>query len=39
MKTAVNPCVYTDSDKESDTLIIVYIDDLLITSTDIQKLN
>lgn len=38
-KNAVNPCVYTDSDKETDTIIIVYIDDLLIASTDIQRLN
>lgn len=34
-KSPVNPCVYT----YLDIIIIIYVDDLLIGSTDIQKLN
>jgi len=31
--------VYVDNDKESDLVIVIYVDDLLIGSRDIHKLN
>lgn len=31
--------MYTNSEKETETIIVVYVDDLLIASIDIQKLN
>lgn len=31
-RTAVNPCVYVDTKEGSDSIIIVYVDDLLIAS-------
>lgn len=34
-KTAVNPCVYV----KSDIIITIYVDDLLIASADIDKIN
>lgn len=38
-KTEVDPCVYVDNGSKSDLIIIVYVDDLLIGSRDINKLN
>lgn len=38
-RTETDPCVYVDIINESDLVIIVYVDDLLIGSRDINKLN
>lgn len=38
-KTEAHPCVYADTEEKSDLIIIIYVDDLLIGSRDIQKLN
>lgn len=37
-KTATNPCVYVDADNNSDVIIIVYVDDLLIGSKSLGKI-
>lgn len=37
-KTAVNPCVYVDLKKDSDIVITVYVDDLLIGSANLKEL-
>lgn len=36
--TAINPCTYADSDKTRDTIILVYVDDLLIASADLSNI-
>lgn len=36
-KTAANPCVYVDTNINSNAVIIVYIDDLLIGSKSLEK--
>lgn len=38
-KTEADPCVYVNNDEENDIIIIVYVDDLLIGSRDINRLN
>jgi len=37
-KTDVRPCVYINSTKENRVVIIIYVDDLLIASSDIKEL-
>jgi len=37
-KTDVSPCVYIKSTKENRVVIIIYVDDLLIASSDIKEL-
>lgn len=37
--TAVDPCVYVNIKKDNDTVIIIYVDDLLIASTDLSNIN
>jgi len=39
MKQTEDPCVYVDNNQENDVIIIVYVDDLLIGSRNINKLN
>lgn len=36
-KTEADPCMYVDNDEESDLVIIVYVDDLLIRSQDFHS--
>lgn len=38
-ETEADPYVYVDDDEASDLVIIVYVDDLLIGSRDIYRLN
>lgn len=39
-KTAIDPCVYVSNDKNSDAIItaLVYVDDLLITSVNLEEI-
>jgi len=37
-KTDVSPCVYINSTKENRVIIIIYVDDLLVASSDIEEL-
>lgn len=37
-KTPVNPCVYTDPKGKSDIIIIIYVDDILLASKDLDEL-
>lgn len=36
--TETNPCVYVHSQQTCDTIILVYVDDLLIASTDLSNI-
>ena len=38
IKSEINPCVYVDKLDGNDTIIIIYVDDLLIASADFEKL-
>ena len=35
--TVVHPCVYVDSNENRDTVIVVYVDDLLIASANLPN--
>jgi len=37
-KTDTNPCVYINSTEENRVIIVIYVDDLLVTSSDIREL-
>lgn len=37
--TAIDPCVYVNLQKNNDTVIIIYVDDLLIASTDLSNID
>ncbi|KAI4488708.1 hypothetical protein M0802_011318 [Mischocyttarus mexicanus] len=34
---AVNPCDYVDSEENSDAIIFIYVDDLLVASADLPR--